>query len=116
MFAHRSKIHMGSQVVAETPLMLPSFSSKGFPQIAKIMKLMGEFITGPRLVSAYDIYHKEITHKITFSELIFLDSGGYEAGMTTIYRKLTGSLTNRGPGIGVFTSLLSGTGHPNGRR
>ena len=43
------------------------------------MKLMGEFITGPILVSAYDIYHKEITHKITFSELIFLDSGGYEA-------------------------------------
>ena len=79
MLAHRSKIHMGSQVVAETPLMLPSFSSKGFPQIAKIMKLMGEFITGPILVSAYDIYHKEITHKITFSELIFLDSGGYEA-------------------------------------
>lgn len=54
MFARRSKIHMGSQVVAETPLMLPSFSSKGFPQIAKIMKLMGEFITGPILVSAYD--------------------------------------------------------------
>jgi hypothetical protein len=70
---------VGSQVVAETPLMLPSFSSKGFPQIAKIMKLMGEFITGPILVSAYDIYHKEISHKITFSELIFLDSGGYEA-------------------------------------
>lgn len=79
MFARRSKIQMGSQVVAETPLLLPSFSSKGFPQVAKIMKLMGEFITGPILVSAYDIYHKEITHKITFSELIFLDSGGYEA-------------------------------------
>lgn len=79
MFARRSKIHMGSQVVAETPLLLPSFSSKGFPQVAKIMKLMGEFITGPILVSAYDTYHKEITQKITFSELIFLDSGGYEA-------------------------------------
>src|SRR5206468_5163437 len=79
MFARRSKIHMGSQVVLETPLLLPSFSSKGFPQVAKIMKLMGEFITGPILVSAYDIYHKEITQKITFSELIFLDSGGYEA-------------------------------------
>jgi hypothetical protein len=65
--------------VAETPLLLPSFSSKGFPQVAKIMKLMGEFITGPILVSAYDIYHEEITYKITFSELIFLDSGGYEA-------------------------------------
>lgn len=79
MFARRSKIHMGGQVVAETPLLLPSFSSKSFPQVSKIMKLMGEFITGPILVSAYDIYHKEITQKITFSELIFLDSGGYEA-------------------------------------
>jgi hypothetical protein len=43
------------------------------------MKLMGEFITGPILISAYDIYHQEITNKITFSELIVLDSGGYEA-------------------------------------
>src|SRR5437867_4417475 len=79
MLARRSKIYLGSQVVAETPLLLPSFSRKGFPQVAKIMKLMGEFITGPILISAYDIYHKEITKKITFSELIVLDSGGYEA-------------------------------------
>ena len=79
MFARRSKIHMGSQIVAETPLLLPSFSSKGFPQVAKIMKLMGEFITGPILVSGYDIYYKAVPQKITFSELIFLDSGGYEA-------------------------------------
>lgn len=79
MFARRSKIHMGSQIVAETPLLLPSFSSKGFPQVAKIMKLMGEFITRPILVSAYDIYYKAAPQKITFSELIFLDSGGYEA-------------------------------------
>jgi hypothetical protein len=34
---------------------------------------------GRILVSSYDIYHKEVTRKITFSELIFLDSGGYEA-------------------------------------
>jgi hypothetical protein len=79
MFAHRSKIQLASQIVAETPLLLPSFSSKGFPQVNKIMKLMGEFITGPTLVSAYDIHHKVVTQKITFSELIFLDSGGYEA-------------------------------------
>src|SRR6266496_3615414 len=79
MFARRSKLFLGSQVVAETPLLLPSFSSKGFPQRAQIMKLMEEFITSPILVSAYDIHYASISKKITFSELIFLDSGGYEA-------------------------------------
>lgn len=79
MLARQTKIHMGSQVVAETPLLLPSFSSKGFPEVAKIMKLMAEFITGPILVSAYDIYYETVPQEITFSELIFLDSGGYEA-------------------------------------
>jgi len=40
---------------------------------------MGEFITDPILVSAYDIYYKVVPRRITFSEVIFLDSGGYEA-------------------------------------
>jgi hypothetical protein len=79
MLARRTKIHMGSQIVAETPLLLPSFSSKGFPEVGKIMKLMAEFITSPILISAYDIHYKYVPQKITFSELIFLDSGGYEA-------------------------------------
>ena len=77
--AQRREIKLNGAAIATTPLLVPSFSSKGFPQVGKIMKLMGEFITGPILVSACDIYHKEITQKITFSELIFLDSGGYEA-------------------------------------
>ena len=43
------------------------------------MNLMNEFITSPVLVSAYDIHYRNIPQKITFSELLFLDSGGYEA-------------------------------------
>jgi len=72
MFARRSKIVLAGQVVAETPLLLPSFSSKGFPQVRGIMNLMAEFITSPILVSAYDIHYRLISDKITFSQLLFL--------------------------------------------
>ncbi len=79
MFVRRSKIVFGTQPVAETPLLLPAFSSKGFPQIRQIMKLMAEFITSPILISSYDVHYRLVSQKITFSQLIFLDSGGYEA-------------------------------------
>lgn len=79
VLARQSKIYMGGHALAETPLLLPSFSSKGFPEVAEIIKVMAEFITGPILVSSYDIHHKTISKKITFASLIFLDSGGYEA-------------------------------------
>jgi hypothetical protein len=79
MYARRSKIILGRQTVAETPLLLPSFSSKGFPQVRQIMNLMAEFITGPILISAYDVHYRLIPRKITFPQLLFLDSGGYEA-------------------------------------
>jgi hypothetical protein len=79
MFARRSKIVFGTQTVAETPLLLPAFSSKGFPQVRQIMNLMAEFVTGPILISAYDVHYNLIPRKITFPQLMFLDSGGYEA-------------------------------------
>jgi len=63
-----------------TPLLIPSFSSKGFPEMKKIIKVMGEFITEAVLVSAYDVHHMLLnTKQITFPSVIFLDSGGYEA-------------------------------------
>jgi hypothetical protein len=80
MLARRSNIYFGGHAVAQTPLLLPSFSSKGFPQVGKIMRFMSEFITTGILLSAYDIHYKLISPKrITFPQLVFLDSGGYEA-------------------------------------
>jgi hypothetical protein len=79
VFARRSKIILGTHAIAETPLLLPSFSSKGFPQVRQVMDLMAEFITSPILISAYDVYYRFIPRKIRFSQLMFLDSGGYEA-------------------------------------
>jgi hypothetical protein len=92
MFARRSKIILGTQPVAETPLLLPSFSSKGFPEVRKIMDLMGEFITTPILISAYDVHYRLISQKITFSQLLFLDSGGYEARIEHDLSEAYGSL------------------------
>jgi hypothetical protein len=47
--------------------------------VREVMKLMEEFITSPILVSAYDVHYRLISQKIRFSQLLFLDSGGYEA-------------------------------------
>lgn len=75
----RSILYEGRQLF-RTPLLIPSFSSKGFPEMRKIIELMKEFITDVVLVSAYDQhYHHFDSRKVTFPSIIFLDSGGYEA-------------------------------------
>jgi len=80
MLARRSKIYHQGQFVAETPLLLPSFSSKGFPEESKILKFMSGFITSGILVSAYDLIYKKITQqRCSFAPFVVLDSGGYEA-------------------------------------
>jgi hypothetical protein len=69
--------HNGKEIV-RTPLLVPSFSSR-VPEIDKILKASEEFVAGPLLVSAYDIYHNKVTPPFDFgSNVIFLDSGGYE--------------------------------------
>lgn len=79
MLARSRELFLGGKAVARTPLLCPSFSSKGFPDVAGIVELMSEFITGGVLVSAYDVHHRKLSaRKITFPELVFLDSGGYE--------------------------------------
>ncbi|WP_206667636.1 hypothetical protein [Muricoccus nepalensis] len=66
--------------VERTPLLVPSFSSKGFPDVAKVVAATSEVIDGPALVSAYDLWHKKVEPPFDFAPLLFLDSGGYEAG------------------------------------
>lgn len=76
-----------SKVTIKTPLLIPSFSSKGFAirkgeSIIKAPLLMlTEFLTESMMVSAFDIYHKLIPNpdKYAFAtEVVFIDSGGYE--------------------------------------
>lgn len=75
----RIVFHNGTEIF-RTPLLVPSFSSKGFPEMKKIIALMREFITGAVLVSAYDEHYGYLaSQNLTFPSVIFLDSGGYEA-------------------------------------
>lgn len=81
MLANTRKIKLNGLVISKTPLLVPSFSSKGFSkEIESILNIMKEFITECHLVSAYDIYYKYFdTSDLVFSEFMFIDSGGYEA-------------------------------------
>ena len=71
-------VHNGA-VVFRTPLLIPSFSSKGFREMKKIIKVMTEFITEAVLISAYDIHYKLLaSRQLTFPSVIFLDLGSAE--------------------------------------
>ena len=80
MLARRRHLRLGARIAGETPLLVPAFSSRGFPDLAYILKLSSEFITSAFLISAYDIYHKNLGDNpdVGFASLVFLDSGHYE--------------------------------------
>ena len=88
MIARSSKISHPGGLDIDTPILLPSFSSKGFKlnkkgesEIYKWVEFMQEFLIDYVLISAYDIEYKYVPRADFFGsmvELIFLDSGGYE--------------------------------------
>ena len=66
-----------------TPLLVPSFSSCGFPQVASIYDLMKDKLYGVCLVSAFDIASSRIPQDVTDEvNLVLIDSGMYEARNT----------------------------------
>jgi hypothetical protein len=79
MLARRRALRLNGREVERTPLLVPSFSSKGFPDVREIIEYSSEIIEGPMLVSAYDLHYKKIEPPFDFASLLFLDSGGYEA-------------------------------------
>jgi len=80
LLAREGSVAHNGAVVFRTPVLVPSFSSKGFSEMKKIITVMREFITEAVLVSAYDIHYKLLASKqLTFPSAVFLDSGGYEA-------------------------------------
>lgn len=76
---------LGFQV--ETPLLIPSFSSKGFSfkgndesEAIDAFKVSKEFISEIVLVSAYDLHynHFPYSEENIFTDITVIDSGGYE--------------------------------------
>jgi len=80
MFARKLKLSLNGLEVGTTPMLLSSVSSRTNLDIKKILEIMSGFVTGPILTSAYDFYHhpKSRDFNLSFPDLIFLDSGGYE--------------------------------------
>lgn len=88
----------------QTPLLIPSFSSKGFKvkhkgkqkgisEIRDLFYNTAEILTETMLVSAYDIYYRHLPSPRRFPcvpSLTFVDSGGYETNADhdycTVYR------------------------------
>ena len=65
-------IHLG-----DTPLLVPSLSSRANIDIKKTIEMIAPTVTGPILVSAYDIHYANILPN--FGNLAIIDSGGYES-------------------------------------
>lgn len=81
MLARNLKLTLNGQVVGETPMLVPAFSSIVTPLIGEVIESLEEHLSDPILVSAYDVAYNKSTKErlpITCSDLIFLDSGGYE--------------------------------------
>ena len=110
-------IHQGTGVRIDTPLLVPSFSSKGFQirtdktsEVQVILKAAGEFITESYLISAYDISYKLIPRpdKLPFRpNVIVLDSGGYEISKS---RDMS-DVINPVPGKNVWNAKMLGSIH-----
>jgi hypothetical protein len=83
MLAKRREVRRGNTFIERTPLLIPSFSSKGFPDAQKILETTSEVLDGVTLVSAYDIHYEHVKPPFAFASLVFLDSGGYEASKDT---------------------------------
>lgn len=83
MIAARRTLRVGETASIATPLLLPSFSSKGFPKVRDIMRVTEEYISDEILVSAYDLHYNLVNRDYDFASAIFLDSGGYEASKDT---------------------------------
>ena len=89
MLAKRREIKHAGVVIERTPLLVPSFSSKGFPDVRKIIATTEQVIEGPTLISAYDLHYQYISPPFDFASLVFVDSGGYEASKDSDLAELT---------------------------
>src|SRR5579884_1115566 len=85
--ARRTTVKHPSGVSIETPLLVPSFSSKGFrvtkdtSEVHEALEMTSEWLTETMLISAYDLAHGHIPRPEDLPatpELILVDSGGYE--------------------------------------
>ena len=94
MLARSTTVSHPVGVAFTTPLLVPSFSSKGFGagpksanEVGKLLDVSKEQLTDSMLVSAYDLHHRHIKRlSRAIANITFVDSGGYE---TSPYQDLS---------------------------
>ncbi len=93
MLARRSELALGARTLAETPLLVPSFSSRGHSRLDLLLRFTSAFITEALLISAYDLAssHFGESPDLRFARLVFLDSGGYEIAERSDFSDMKGT-------------------------
>jgi hypothetical protein len=67
----------------DTPLLVPSFSSRGFPNLSVLYDFLSSEVPEASLISAYDLHHRSLpSESVNSSDMVIVDSGGYEAKLT----------------------------------
>lgn len=63
-----------------TPLIVPSYSSRGFNPVGSLFDLFSRYTTSCCLISSYDLHYTLLPMSALYSsDVVVLDSGGYEA-------------------------------------
>lgn len=74
-----------ARLSVETPLLAPSFSSRGFPDIGAIIDALRVDVGGLCLVSAFDLAHEHAPPDFeALADIVVIDSGLYEASPAAV--------------------------------
>jgi hypothetical protein len=84
-----------------SPLLLPSFSSRGFASVADIHAFVVGWISRASLISAFDLSKRNLPLESAYhSDTVFIDSGGYEVKQLIDPGDVC--FDNRDPGVWTF--------------
>jgi hypothetical protein len=99
MLCRSTTLQHPSGATLRTPLLVPSFSSKGFgfgkggkSEVGQLFKVAGEYLTDSVLLSAYDLHYNHVGRpRSIITAITFVDSGGYE---TSDFRDLSAAFVH----------------------
>lgn len=90
---HQGKTRCIKKYESPTPVLIPSFSSKGFPQVQELHSYLKSKLTAASLVSTYDLHYEYLQgDEIYESDILIVDSGGYERNQEHDLSDIYGSL------------------------
>jgi hypothetical protein len=82
---HLAQVRRIGRLGLETPLLVPSFSSRGFPDVGEIINALRVDISSLCLVSAFDLAQGYAPEDFeTLADVIIIDSGMYEANAAAV--------------------------------